>query len=122
MEKSRLPYGGDRSGRSALGGEPPCGPAHQDMTAASTRAPYGNRWTGCARRRPGPHEGQAAVVEEETGRGTPCAAGGGGHARREGGAARTSGRSSAPQGLPATCLDRVLRVPPRHEEGGGGAP
>ena len=89
------------------------------MTAASKRAPSCNRCTGCAMRRPGPNEGQAAVVEEETGRGTPRAAGGGGQARREGCAERTSGRSSSPQGLTATCTDRVLRVPPRHEEGGG---
>jgi len=117
MEKSRLLYGGSRSGRSDLGGEHTCGPAHQEMTAASKRAPSCNRCTGCAMRRPGPNEGQAAVVEEETGRGTPRAAGGGGQARREGCAERTSGRSSSPQGLTATCTDRVLRVPPRHEEG-----
>src|SRR5436853_2257874 len=85
-EKSRLPYGGSRSGRSDLGGEHTCGPEHQGMTAASKRAPYCNRWTGCATRRPGPHEGKADVAEAETGRGTPRAAGGGGQARREGGA------------------------------------
>ena len=54
------------------------------MTAASKRAPYCNRCTGFAKRRPGPNEGKAAVVEEETGRCTPRAAGGGGQARREG--------------------------------------
>jgi hypothetical protein len=40
MEKSRLPYGGYRIGRSDLGGEQTCGPEHQEMTAASKRAPY----------------------------------------------------------------------------------
>ena len=121
MEKSRLPYGVCRSGRSDRGGEHTCGPAHAEMTAASRRAPSGNRGTGCATRRPGPHEGQAAGVEEATGRGTPRAAGGGGQARREGCAERTAGRSSSQQGLPATFLDLVGRSPPRHEEGGGWA-
>ena len=121
MEKSRLPYGGCRRGRSDLGGEHTCGPAHEAMTAASSRAPYCNRWTGCATRRPGPNEGKAAVVEEATGRGTPRAAGGGGQARRESCAERTSGRSSSQQGLTATCIDLVCRVAPRHEEGGGWA-
>jgi hypothetical protein len=119
MAKSRLPYGRCRSGRSDLGGEHTCGPAHQAMTAASSRAPYGKRCTGLALRRPGPHEGKAAVGEEETGSGTPRAAGGGGQARREGGAESTSGRASSPQGLTATGIDLVGRVPPRHEEGGG---
>src|ERR1043166_3345820 len=45
MEKSRLPYGGGRSGRSDLGGEQTCGPEHQGMTAASKSAPYGSRCT-----------------------------------------------------------------------------
>ena len=40
MEKSRLPYGANRSGRSDLGGEQTCGPDHEQMTAASQRAPY----------------------------------------------------------------------------------
>ena len=119
MEKSRLPYGVDRIGRSDLGGEHTCGPEPEERTAASQRAPYGNRWTGVAMRRPGPHEGKAAVVEEETGRGTPRAAGVGVHARRDRCAEITSGRSSAQQVLTATGTDRVLRVPPRHEEGGG---
>ncbi len=35
MEKSRLPYGVGRSGRSDLGGEQTCGPEHEGMTAAS---------------------------------------------------------------------------------------
>jgi len=70
-------------------------------------------------RRPGPNEGKADVVEEETGRCTPRAAGVGVQARREGCAEITSGRSSSQQGLTATCKDLVLRVPPRHEEGGG---
>jgi len=56
---------------------------------------------------------------KETGRCTPRAAGVGVHARREGCAEITSGRSSSQQGLTATCLDLVLRVRPRHEEGGG---
>jgi hypothetical protein len=119
MEKSRLPYGGSRSGRSDLGGEHTCGPEHQEMTAASKRTPYGSRCTGCAERRPGPNEGKAAVVWEETGRGTTRAAGVEVQARRERCAERTSGRSFSPQGLTATGTDLVLRVPPRHEEGGG---
>lgn len=119
MEKSRLPYGGSRSGRSDLGGEQTCGPEHEAMTAASRRAPYCNRCTGCATRRPGPTAGKADVVEAETGRCTPRAAGGGVQAHREGCAESTSGRSSSPQGLTATGRDLVFRVPPRHEEGGG---
>ena len=61
-------------------------------------------------------------MEEETGRCTPRAAGVGVQARREGCAEITSGRSSSQQGLTATCIDLVLRVLPRHEEGGGLAP
>src|SRR5215475_5839514 len=110
MEQSRLPYEVYRSGRSALGGEHPCGPAQEGMTAAAQRAPYGKRGTGFVKRRPGPHEGKAAVVEEETGRGTPRAAGGGVQARRDRYAEITSGRSFSQQGLTATCTDRVLRV------------
>jgi len=34
MEKSRLPYGRVRSGRSDLGGEQTCGPERKGMTAA----------------------------------------------------------------------------------------
>src|SRR5215471_10958084 len=45
MEKSRLPYGGSRSGRSDLGGEHTCGPEHECMTAASQSAPYCSRCT-----------------------------------------------------------------------------
>src|SRR5262249_34580963 len=89
------------------------------MTAASRRAPYGNRCTGFATRRPGPNEGQVEVVEEATGRCTPRAAGVGVQARREGCAEITSGRSSSQQRLTATCIDLVFRVAPRHEEGGG---
>jgi hypothetical protein len=117
MAKSRLPDGGHRSGRSDLGGEHTCGPAQKAMTVASKRAPYGNRCTSVAERRPGPNEGQAAVVEAETGRGTPRAAGGGGQARRDRDAERTSGRSFSPQGLTAPC------PAPRSEgttEGAGG--
>jgi hypothetical protein len=119
MEKSRLPYGASCIGRSDLGGEHTCGPEHQEMTAASQRAPYCNRCTGCAERRPGPNEGKADVVEEETGRCTPRAAGVGVQARRDRYAEITSGRSVSQQGLTATCIDLVLRVPPRHEEGEG---
>src|SRR5262249_3979054 len=119
MEKSRLPYGSSRSGRSDLGGEQTCGPEHERMTAASKSAPYGNRCTGFAERRPGPNEGKAAVVWEETGTGTTRAAGVGVQARRERCAETTSGRSFSQQGLTATCTDRVLRVRPRHEEGEG---
>jgi len=119
MEKSRLPYGICRIGRSDLGGEQTCGPEHEEMTAASRRAPYCNRCTGFATRRPGPNEGKADGVEEETGRCTPRAAGVGVQARRERCAERTSGRSSSQQGLTATCIDLVFRIPPRHEEGGG---
>jgi hypothetical protein len=119
MDKSRLPYGGSRIGRSDLGGEHTCGPAHAAMTAASQRAPDCNRCTGFAERRPGPNEGQADVVEEETGRGTARAAGVGVPARRNRYAELTSGRSFSQQGLTATCLDRVFRVRPRHKEGGG---
>jgi len=119
MEKSRLPYGGSRRGRSDLGGEHTCGPEQEAMTAASRRAPYCNRCTGCATRRPSPNEGKADVVEEETGRCTPRAAGGGVQARREGCAESTSGRSSSPQGLKATGSELGFRVPPRPEEGGG---
>ena len=122
MEKSRLPYGVNCLGRSALGGEHPCGPAHEAMPAASQRAPYCKRWTGLAERRPDPNEGKADVVEEDTGRGTPRAAGGGGQARRDRDAERTSGRSCSPQGLTATCPDRVVRGRPRHKEGEGLAP
>jgi hypothetical protein len=119
MEKARLPDGAGRSGRSALGGEHPCGPAHAAMTAAATRAPSCQRCTGFAARRPGPHAGQAAVVEDATGRGPPRAAGGGGQARRDRDAERTSGRAFSQQGRTATGTDRVCRVPPRHEEGEG---
>lgn len=50
MEKSRLPYGGSRSGRSDLGGEHTCGPEHQRMTAASKKRAvlkslYGTWWS-----------------------------------------------------------------------------
>ena len=108
-----------RSGRSDLGGEPTCGPAHERMTAAPKCAPYCNRCTDFVERRPGPNEGKAAVLGEETGTRTSRAAGVGVQARREGCAEITSGRSSSQQGLTATCIDLVLRVPPRHEEGGG---
>ena len=70
-------------------------------------------------RRPGPNEGKADVVEEETGRCTPRAAGVGVQARSDRYAEITSGRSFSQQGLTATCLDRVFRVRPRHTEGGG---
>ena len=72
-------------------------------------------------RRPGPNAGKADVLGEETGMCTSRAAGVGVQARRDRCAERTSGRSSSQQGLPATCTDLVLRVPPRHEEGGGWA-
>src|SRR5439155_21079860 len=83
----------------------PAGLHIKKRTAASRRAPSCNRCTGCAMRRPGPNEGQAAVVEEETGRGSPRDDGGGGQARREGCAERTSGRSPSPQGRSATRTD-----------------
>ena len=70
-------------------------------------------------RRPGPNEGKAAVVREETGTGTSRAAGVGVQARRDRYAEITSGRSFSQQELTATCTDRVLRVRPRHKEGGG---
>jgi hypothetical protein len=104
-EKPRLPYGGNRSGRSDLGGEHTCGPAHEEMTTAAKRAPYGSRYTGMVERRPGPNGGQAAVVGEETGTCPTRAAGGEVHARRDRCAERTSGRSSSPQGLTATGKD-----------------
>jgi hypothetical protein len=112
MEKSRLPYGGYRIGRSDLGGEQTCGPEHEEMTAASKRAPYRNRCTGFATRRPGPNEGKADVVEEETGRGTPRAAGVGVQARRERYAEITSGRSSSQPGLTATGTDPLSKGNP----------
>src|SRR5262245_42412319 len=122
MEKSRLPYGVSRSGRSALGGEHTCGPAPEGMTTASQRAPSCSRGPGCVARRPGPHEGTADVVGEETGPGTARAAGVAVQARRERCAEPTSGRACAQQGLPATGTDRGWRGRPRHEEGGGLAP
>ena len=70
-------------------------------------------------RRPGPNGGKADVLREETGMCTLGAAGVEVQARREGCAETTSGRSSSQQGLTATCTDLVLRVRPRHEEGGG---
>ena len=70
-------------------------------------------------RRPGPNVGKADVLREETGMCTSGAAGVEVQARREGCAEITSGRSSSQQGLTATCIDLVFRVPPRHEEGGG---
>lgn len=70
-------------------------------------------------RRPGPNEGKAAVVREETGMCTSRAAGVGVQARRDRYAEITSGKSFSQQGLTATCTDLVLRVGPRHEEGGG---
>jgi hypothetical protein len=100
------------------GGEQPCGPEHARMTAASQRVPDGRRCTDMVERRPGPHGGQAAVVGEETG---PCpsrAAGGGGQARRAGGAETTSGRSASPQGLTATCIDPRSEARPEAERGG----
>src|SRR5262249_13388632 len=45
MEKSRLPYGGSRSGRSDLGGEHTCGPEHQRRTAAPQSRTDGRRCT-----------------------------------------------------------------------------
>src|SRR5262245_4214407 len=107
MEKSRRPYGVCRSGRSDLGGEHTCGPAHDEMTAASKRAPDGSRCTDIVERRPGPNGGKAAVLREETGMGTLGAAGVEVPARREGGAEITSGRSSSQQGRTATCIDLV---------------
>jgi hypothetical protein len=117
--KPRLPCGGGRSGRSARGGEHTCGPAHARRTTASKRAPCGSRCTDMVERRPGPHEGQADVVREETGTRTARAPGGGVQARRDSGAETTSGRSFSPQGLTAPCTDLVVRVPPRHGEGAG---
>src|SRR5262249_24794923 len=70
-------------------------------------------------RRPSPNGGKADVLGEETGTGTSRAAGVGVQARGEGCAEITSGRSYSQQGLTATCKDLGLRVPPRHEEGGG---
>ena len=106
-----------RIGRSALGGEHTCGPEHPDLTAASKRAPYCKRCTGFAKRRPGPNAGKADVGEEETGRGTPQAAGVGGQAHRERCAETTSGRSCSPQGLTAPCLDLLSEGSP--EAAGG---
>ena len=103
--KPRLPCGGCRSGRSDRGGEPTCGPAHQRMTAASTRAPCCSRCTDMVERRPGPHEGKAEVVREATGTSTSRATGGGVQARRARGAESTSGRACSQQGLTATCTD-----------------
>jgi hypothetical protein len=60
-------------------------------------------------RRPGPNEGKADVLGEETGTRTSRAAGVGVQARREGCAERTSGRSSSQQGLTATCKDLVSK-------------
>ena len=105
MEKSRLPYGGSRSGRSDLGGEQTCGPEHQRMTAASKRAPCGSRCTDIVERRPGPNEGKADVLREETGKSTSRATGVGVQARRDRCAEITSGRSFSQQGLTATCID-----------------
>jgi len=122
MEKPRRPYGVRRSGRSARGGAPTCGPAQKRMTAAAPRVPCGSRCPGWVERRPGPHGGKADVVGEVPGRGTSRAAGGGVQARRAGGAATTSGRSASQQGLTAPCTDRVWRGDPRHAEGGGLAP
>jgi hypothetical protein len=107
MEKSQLPYDVYRIGRSDLGGEQTCGPEHEGMTAASKRAPYCNRCMGFVKRRPSPNEGKADVVEEETGRCTPRAAGVGVQARGERCAETTSGRAFAQQGLTATCKDLV---------------
>ena len=70
-------------------------------------------------RRPGPNEGKADVLREETGTSPSRATGVGVQARRDRCAERTSGRSFSQQGLTATCTDLVLRVPPRHEEGEG---
>ena len=89
------------------------------MTAASKRAPCGSRCTDIVERRPGPNEGKADVLREETGKSTSRATGVGVQARRDRCAERTSGRSFSQQGLTATCIDLVLRVLPRHEEGGG---
>src|SRR5215475_8237473 len=104
-EKPRLPYGGSRSGRSDLGGERTCGPEHEGMTAATTRAPCCRGCTGWVERRPGPNGGKADVVGEATGPRTSGAAGGGGQARRDRCAETMSGRSSSPQGLTATGTD-----------------
>jgi hypothetical protein len=68
-------------------------------------------------RRPGPHGGKAAVVWEETGMGTTRAAGGGGQARGDSCAERTSGRTTAQQGLAATCRDPRTAGQPK--QGGG---
>ena len=95
MEKSRLPYGVCRIGRSDLGGEQTCGPEHDEMTTASKRAPYGSRCTDMVERRPGPNGGKADVLREETGMCTLGAAGVEVQARREGCAEITSGRSSS---------------------------
>ncbi len=71
MEKSRLPYGGSRIGRSALGGEHTCGPDTGEQCLQPRKGRRtASRCTGIAERRPGPHEGKAEVVGEETGRGT----------------------------------------------------
>ena len=75
------------------------------MTTASKRAPYCSRCTGIVERRPGPNGGKADVLREETGMCTSGAAGVEVQARREGCAEITSGRSSAQQGLTATCTD-----------------
>src|SRR5215475_10789884 len=117
-EKPRLPYGGNRSGRSDLGGEQTCGPEQKEMTTASKRAPYCSRCTDIVERRPGPNGGKAAVGWEETGRCTTRAAGVEVQARRERCAEITSGRSSSQQGLTATCTDLVSEGSPEARRGG----
>jgi hypothetical protein len=72
---------------------------------------------GIVERRPGPNGGKADVLREETGMCTSGAAGVEVHARRDGGAETTSGRSSSQQGLTATCTDLVSEG---HTEARGG--
>ena len=107
MEKSRLPYGVGRIGRSDLGGEQTCGPEHERMTAASKSAPYGSRCTVQS----------GAPTQSERGEGR-CLGGRNGYmhlkSRRGRGPSTqgrmrrtTSGRSFSQQGLTATCIDLV---------------
>jgi hypothetical protein len=53
------------------------------MTAAPKSSPYGSRCRDVAKRRPCPNGGKADVLGEETGVGTPRAAGVGVQAREE---------------------------------------
>src|SRR5215831_15065452 len=97
-----------RIGRSDLGGEQTYGPEHERMTAAPKKRAVRH----IVERRPGPNEGKAAVVGEETGRCTTRAAGVEVQARRERYAEITSGRSSSQPGLTATGTDPLFKDNP----------